>query len=66
MPKPTKSLSEPIGTTLLSAVDGIEDPVNLSGSDDEFKHRLGNNEWLEVKQGGLCACAMVHIRKHCT
>ena len=34
---------------------------NLVGSDDEFKHRLGNNEWLEIKKDSVCACATVHL-----
>ena len=50
-----------IDTTFWSVVDNVEDPANLSGSDDEFKHRLGNNEWLEIKKDSLCACATVHL-----
>ena len=45
-------------------VDDVEDPANLSGLDDEFKHRLGNNEWSKIKRIA-CApvqqCILIHI-----
>jgi hypothetical protein len=47
--------------TLLAVVDDVEDPANLLGLDDEFKHQLGNNEWLVIKKDSLCVCAMVHL-----
>jgi hypothetical protein len=64
---------EPNGTTLLSAVDGIEDPASLSGSDEEFKHRLGNNEcmvgsktrWLVcLCDGTYVTCAAKRYSNH--
>ena len=43
--------------------DDIEDSdgEDLPSSNDEFKHRLGNNEWLAIMKNGLCACAALHV-----